>query len=163
MKNTKDLDELRKLLKNVTALISTMHRHVDLGEECERLGLPTPPDEGSKPERVKASLAHLPDADLPMVADKVLASQLPVDAVIRNKIQDVLWASYGAREIPKRTRHEIARALDLAELVHNADRFMAVLHSLWVLGDDSLGFLTGVRTGLHASIEQHVLRNPAQC
>jgi hypothetical protein len=94
MTSSIDLAALRQLLENVTGLISTMHRHVDLGEECERLGLPTPPDEGSKHERVKASLAHLPYADLPMVADKVLASQLPVDAVIRNKIQDVLWASY---------------------------------------------------------------------
>jgi hypothetical protein len=122
-----DLAALRQLLQRVTGLVSTMHRHVDLREECERLGLPTPPDEGSKHERVSSSLAALPDADLLMIAEKILASQLPLDAAIRNSIQDVLWASYGSPEIPKRTRREIARALNLAELVHNPDRFRALL------------------------------------
>jgi very-short-patch-repair endonuclease len=161
MTSTIDLAALRQLLENnVTGLISTMHRHVDLGEECERLGLPTPPDEGSKHERVKASLAALPDTELPMAAENILASQLPVDAAIRNKIQDILWASYGSCEMPKRTRREIARRLDLESLVYSADRFMALLDRLWVLGDDLLGLVSGVRTSLRANIEQHVFRNP---
>ena len=79
-----------------------------------------PPDEGTKYERVSQSFAALPDGDLPTVAEQILA-QLSVDATTRNAIQDVLWAGQGSLEMPKRTRREIARDLDLADLVHNVD------------------------------------------
>jgi very-short-patch-repair endonuclease len=84
-----------------------------------------------------------------------------VNAMARNAIQDVLWGQ-DAHEIPKRTRREIARDLDLADLVHSADRFRALLGRLWVLDDDDpLGFLmTRTATGLGARIERHVFRNP---
>ena len=137
-----------------------MYRGVDLNEGCERLGLPTPPAEGSKHQSVKASLAALPDAKLPMVAENVLASQVRVDTTTRNAIQDILWAGQGSLEMPKRTRREIARNLDLADLVHNADRFTALLDRLWVLDDDPFSLLTGGETSLRARIERHVFRNP---
>ena len=51
----------------------------------------------------------------------------------RFAIEDVLWAGLGAPEIPKRTRREIARDLDrvLDVLTRKADRFIALLESLW--------------------------------
>ncbi len=72
----------------------------------------------------------------------------------------MLWAGQGSLEIPRRTRHEIARDLDLADLVHDADRFSALLNGLWVLDDDPLGDLTGAAASLRARIERHVFRNP---
>jgi very-short-patch-repair endonuclease len=97
-----------------------------------------------------------------MVAERILMSQLRVDAATRNAIQDVLWAAQGTHKIPKRTRREIARELDLADLVHNPDRFSTLLSRLWVLDDDDtlLSLMTGTATGLRARIERHVFRNP---
>lgn len=155
-----DLAELRQLVGNVVASLTT-HTHRELSEACERLALPEPPDEGTKRERVSHSFAALSDADLPKVAERIL-SQPPanLDAATRNAIQDVMWASQGAFEIPKRTRREIAQDLDLADLVRNADRFGALLRRLWVLDDDPFGWLVGTSTSLGTRIERHVFRNP---
>jgi hypothetical protein len=95
-----------------------------------------------------------------MVAERILAGYLQVSDLTRNEIQDVLWADQAAQEIPKRTRREIAQALELRDLVYSPDRFSALLSRLWVLGSGSLSFFTGVDTSLRANIEQHVYRNP---
>ena len=162
-----DLVALRQLIESVVVPGLTGYTHAMLGEACERLGLPEPPGEGegTKRERVNTSFAALSDADLPMVAERILMGQLPLDAATRNAIQDVLWAGRDAYEIPTRTRREIARDLDLADLVDNADRFTALLNRLWVLDDDPFGGLThallgGPTTGLRGQIERHVFRNP---
>jgi very-short-patch-repair endonuclease len=157
-----DFVTLRQLVgEAVAGLMGYTHR--DLAEACERLVLPEPPgqDEGTKRDRINHSFAALSDADLPVVAERILATQvLPVDAATRNAIQDVLWAGQGAHEIPKRTRREIARDLDLADLVYDAGRFTALLDRLWVLDNDPFEWLTGTATGLRAQIERHVFRNP---
>jgi very-short-patch-repair endonuclease len=137
--------------------------HSNLAEACEDLGLPAPPEEGSKRERINASFAALPDADLPVVAERILTGRvIQVNSTTRNALQDVLWAGQGTHEIPKRTRREIARDLDQVELVYSPDRFRALLRRLWVLDNDPFGFdfLTGAARGLAADIEQHVFRNP---
>ena len=158
---------LRQLIESVVVPGLTGYTHAMLGEACERLGLPEPPGEGegTKRERVNTSFAALSDADLPMVAERILMGQLPLDAATRNAIQDVLWAGRDAYEIPTRTRREIARDLDHADLVDNADRFTALLNRLWVLDDDPFGGLThallgGPTTGSRGQIERHVFRNP---
>jgi hypothetical protein len=114
---------LRELIGPVVARLSG-YTHRELEGECTRLGLPVPPIEGSKRERVDQSFATLPDADLPAVAARILQDHfLRPDAATRNAIQDVLSASRDMPEIPKRTRREIARDFDLSELVVSADRF----------------------------------------
>jgi hypothetical protein len=94
-----DLALLRRLVGGVVATLPDHYTHRELGETCERLGLPEPPGEDghSKRERVNHSLADLPDADLPDVAERILASGEPphLDAAARNAIQDVLWAGQG--------------------------------------------------------------------
>jgi very-short-patch-repair endonuclease len=154
-----DLVELREAVGMAIQGL-TAYPHTVLDEVFERLGLP--PSGGTKRERVSQSLAALSDADLPMVAERILTSQdLQLDAATRNAIEDVLWAAQDAYEIPKRTRREIARDLDLADLVYDADRFRALLERWWVLGDDPfVRMLTGAPTGLAADIERHVFRNP---
>lgn len=157
-----DLVTLRQLVGSVVAgLMGYTHR--DLAEACERLGLPEPPgqDEGTKRERINHRFAALSDGDLPVVAERILTGRmLQVDAATRNAIQDVLWAAQGAPEIAKRTRREIARDLNLADLVYDAGRFTALLDRLWVLDNDPFEWLTGTATGLRAQIERHVFRNP---
>lgn len=156
-----DLVKLRGLVGSEIQGL-TIYTHRELAEACEDLGLPKPPDEksGSKRDRVNQSFHDLPDSDLPMVAERILAGYLQVSDLTRNEIQDVLWADQAAHEIPKRTRREIAQALELRDLVYSPDRFSALLSRLWVLGRDSLSFFTGVDTSLRANIEQHVYRNP---
>jgi AbiJ N-terminal domain 3 len=153
-----DLTTLRQLVGSVVVQDLTGYTHRRLGDACVSLGLPEPPGEGTKRERVSQSFAALPDADLPMVAEQILAQAL-ADASSRNAIQDVLWAE-GSLEMPKRTRREIARDLDLADLVHNVDRFTALLGRLWVLDDDMFSWLSESTTSLRARIDRHVFRNP---
>lgn len=154
-----DLVALRELLGVVISSIDDLNTHKTLGSACELLGLPTPPDEGTKHERVSKSFAALPDTHLPRVAEKILIHQAP-DAKTRNAIQDVLWAGEDPLQIPKRTRREIARDLDLADLVHRADRFRALLDRLWVLDDDPLALWLDSGASLGARIDRHVFRNP---
>ena len=159
----RDLALLRRLVGGVVATLGDHYTHGGLGEACERLGLPEPPgkDGHSKRERVEHSFAALPDAGLPDVAERILASGKPPqpDAATRNTIQDVLWAGQGAIEIPKRTRREIAQDLDLDGLAIKPDRFMALLDSLWVLDHPFDPWANG-SFGLRGQIDQHVLRNP---
>jgi very-short-patch-repair endonuclease len=157
-----DLVRLRQLVGDVLDGLASMWTHREIGPECERLGLPSPllASEGSKRERVSRSLAALADADLPMVAERVIAGAMPLSAgpSARYAIEDALWAGRGP-EIPRRTRREIARDLDLSVLARQGDRFISLLESLWVLGDP-LDLFTGGSTGLRSQIERHVLRNP---
>lgn len=163
MSDGMDLVLLRRLVGGVVAMLPDHYTHRELAEACTRLGLPEPPgqDGHSKCERVNHSFAGLPDADLPDVAERILANAEPPhpDAATRNGIQDALWAGQGAVEIPRRTRREIARGLGLDSLGIKPDRFMALLDSLWVLGPP-LDPGTDGSSSLRARIDRHVFRNP---
>ncbi len=158
-----DLALLRQLVGGIVATLPDHCTHRELGEACERLGLPGPPGENghSKRERVDGSFAALPDADLSRVAERILASDEPPQsaAAARNAIQDVLWAGQDAIDIPKRTRRELARDLDLGDLAIKPDRFMALLDRLWVLGSP-LDPWTDGSSSLRGRIDRHVFRNP---
>jgi hypothetical protein len=165
-----DIERLRGLVEEAAGCVASI-RHDDLGETCAGLGLPVPPDKAepdaeqglTKRERVKWSLARLADEDVPVVAGRMLGGWLPtaLDAATRNAIEDVLWAGQGALEIPRRTRRDIARALDLDDVTVKGDRLMALLDRLWVLGgDDPLAFWGDSASSLRGQIDQHVLRNP---
>ncbi|MDG4760490.1 hypothetical protein [Micromonospora sp. WMMD710] len=154
-----DFAALRELLQPVTGSLADRNTRPTLGDACERLGLPTPPDVGTKSQRVSASFAALPDTDLPMVARRALAS-VAMEARFRNAIQDLLWAGESPLELPTRTRREIARDLDPEVLVHNPRRFMTLLDRLWVLDDESIASVFNPETGLRNRIEQHMIRNP---
>lgn len=160
MASAADLAILREALYFVPSHISGSSTHATLAGACEALGLPTPPraDEGSKYERASASFAALPDAALPLVAEKVLATG-GLDARQRNTVQDTLWATRDQPVIPKRTRREIAHTLNLDDLIHDGERFTRLLDSLWVLDDDPLGVVFGGRRTLRDHIAQHVYRN----
>jgi AbiJ N-terminal domain 3 len=161
-----DLGVLRELVEGVLNDFAGLWGHRDIGIECERLGLPEPPPEGecSKRVRVARSLAALPDAGLPAVAERIVSGTMPLSSgpAARYAIEDVLWAGRGVSEVPKRVRREIARDLDgvLDVLTRKADRFMALLESLWNINNSQLGFFASDLTSLRGQIEQHVIRNP---
>ena len=167
-----DIERLRHLVEKTAGRL-TFCTHDELGEACAGLGLPEPPRQAepgseqglSKAERVKWSLARLADEDVPVVAGRMLDGWLPrpLDAATRNAIQDILWAGQGAIEIPRRTRRDIARALDLDDVTVKGERFMALLDRLWVLGGDGpLAFWAASPSSLRGQVDQHVLRNPGE-
>lgn len=152
------LTTLRQLVGSVVVPELMGYTHQQLADACMSLSLPEPSGEGTKRERVSQSFAALPDADLPIVAEQILTQTL-AGASTRNAIQDVLWAE-GSLETPKRTRREIARDLDLADLLHNADRFTVLLGRLWVLDDDPFSWLGESTNSLRDRIERHVFHKP---
>lgn len=55
---------------------------------------------------------------------------------LRNQIEDVLWAGQAPLVLEK-TRRELALAVDIEDLVIDADKFEALLDRWWVLGESS--------------------------
>ena len=71
-----NLNRLREILAGVVHHLSQTHRHVDLEDVADRLGI-GPPGEGSKAERMRAALDGATDDDLPQVARRLLAAFPP--------------------------------------------------------------------------------------
>lgn len=126
-----NLQRLREKLAPLIAALKDSGTHEMLPTICANLGLPIP-GEGSKRERLAASLDALPDSDLPEVAQHLLL-RYPPSPKTRNEIQDLLWANSAVPEIPKRYRREIARALAIEDLYLDSAKFNELLDSLWVL------------------------------
>lgn len=124
--------DLRDLLWPVIEIVVNRTTQLTLAAECQRLGLPEPPDAGSKRERVNASYYDVPDESLPELAERILRSGL-LSTDRRNAVQDCLWAAKPYPEITKRTRREIARTIDIGDLVHAPDSLMSALADLWDL------------------------------
>jgi hypothetical protein len=164
-----DLVRLRQLVRDAAGCLVDFCTHERLGETCAGLGLPEPPEYAepgsehklTKRQRLDWSFANLADEGIAVVAERVLAGQLPgvLDAAGRNAIEDALWAGQGALEIPRMTRRDIALALDLGDVTPKPDRFMALLDRLWVL-DTPVDPWTEGAASLRKRIERHVIRNP---
>ncbi|MDA1359752.1 DUF559 domain-containing protein [Glycomyces luteolus] len=160
MVDTVEHAELRALIRPIVLGLKDYYRHKDLPEACQRLGLPTPAQDGTKAERLEASLDALPDAGLGSVIVGLLGQEI-LSASQRRALEDILRAQQGTVEVPQRVRREIARALDLDDLTQHSGRFMDVLTWFW-LPDEDFFSLLAVQTlpGLRADVERHVLRNP---
>jgi hypothetical protein len=86
---------------------------------------------------------------------KVTGGVVRADA--RNAIEDLLWVAEPSPQILVRTR----RDLDLDEFLPAYERFKALLHQLWVLGDDTDYFFTpSDGCSLSPDIDRHVRSNP---
>ncbi|MFI6530717.1 AbiJ-related protein [Streptomyces uncialis] len=161
MAASRDRSTLRQLVGEVAARLGT-NTHATLNEAFAKVGMP-PSDEGTKHERVERSFAQVSDSDLPVVAQSLLAGGY-ANTAQRHRIEDLLWAESSPPEIPRRIRRELARSLDLADIVRNEGRFMALLERFWVLRDEMSSlvdaFFGSPGPSLRRDIEQHVLRNP---
>ncbi|MFI5867463.1 hypothetical protein [Streptomyces sp. NPDC051546] len=163
MAASRDRSTLRQLVGDVVAGLDA-NTHATLNEAFAKVGMPpNSPEEGTKRERVARSYAQVPDSDLHTVALNVLANGYASTAQ-RIGIEDVLWAEASPAEIPSRIRRELARSLDLADLVRSESRFMALLSRFWVLADEMSplmdAFFGTPGPSLKRDIEQHVFRNP---
>lgn len=96
--------------------------HTMLPRLCVELNLPTPPDEGSKRDRLAASLNSLDDVGLPLVARELLL-QYPVFTIFslhtasKRRPKNLIFAS------PDKPDLRFSDALDNdIEIVTNADK-----------------------------------------
>ncbi|MBQ1009403.1 hypothetical protein KBX53_00210 [Micromonospora sp. M51] len=154
-----DIGMLCELVDVVAKTIAHAGRHQDLPDQFTRVGLPVPTQDGTKTERAQRSVAAVSDERLPEIARLMLAHGL-LSAGTRNAIQDVLWAVEATPDIPKRTRREIARSLDIGTFLPAYPQFRRMLEDLWDLDANPLaGFLLN-DTSLGGQIDQHVQRNP---
>lgn len=157
---------LRALIDDTVVSRYQAFGHKDIPALCESLSMPAPPPQVdphtqrdvSKHKRLAASLGACHDKDLPVIARAVLASQ-PVTAVQRNALQDALWQGSECVEVPGRTRRELAASLPLDHYVRHADRFLAMLESLWVLDNDPMAAWNGGARTLRTQITRHVINN----
>lgn len=151
--------ELRTALRNLIVGQKDRLTHEEIEAACAKLGMPAPPADGTKAERLEASFKATPDIQLRNVATNFLNQYSP-SASDRNRIQDIVWREAGFPEINKKVRRNIARSLDSQPLYIRAEGFDRLLDTLWILDDDPFDFLGANRNSLRARIERHVYRNP---
>jgi very-short-patch-repair endonuclease len=165
------------MLRDLLFMPLVSGRHVDITQAFADLGLDDANPDGTKAERVNATL-HAASLDtLTAAAEKLLSAQDNApEPRLRNRLQDVLFANRGP-EIWEKTRRKIAASLDIEDLVTDPDRFEKMLDQWWILGsrnpfngifggddDATVGDLlfgpTKKTTVLREEIDQHVFRNP---
>ncbi|MGW2707324.1 hypothetical protein [Streptomyces sp. NPDC001340] len=164
MAESRDRSALRALVGEVVAGLGSL-THRELNPAFEQLGMPPVPDDaGSKRDRIEQSASQVPDAELPQVTRRILEQRLVyVSPSIRYQLEDLLWEEDAPPEIPKKARRELARALDLTELVQHHDRFVRLLDRFWITeesGPSLDDLLNGRRpVTLRDHIERYVFRN----
>lgn len=157
-----DFVRLRKTLNFCVEVLKNAGTHEELPDICKELGLPSLPVDGTKRERITNSFDALPDAALPRLAELFL-DRFPPSPGKRNEIQDILWSSVAAPEIPKRSRREVARVLSIENICVDQEKFNCLLDRLWVLETHAPTveeFLSFSSHSLRSAIEKHVYRNP---
>lgn len=152
-----DYTPLRRRLHDLIGGLKDLATHDRLADLCEQLGLPSPGIEGSKRDRLYASIDAAPDADLAGIA-KFYLSGFARDAATRNEIQELVWALSPSPEVPVRFRREVAQALEGEPLYLKSNAFMDLLESLFIL-EDPFDFFTTSSHNLKWKINQWVIKN----
>jgi very-short-patch-repair endonuclease len=154
-----NFDRLREVLERLVVAGGVAHTHTTLVRYCSELGLPPPIEGVSKRERMESCFVELEDGDLPDIAERLLQLHPPT-AADRNSIQDLLWEDRFP-EVIKRTRREVARAIDGVALFLDARRFDSLLEALWVVDNDPLEMILGASSrSLRSQIDRHIHHNP---
>lgn len=155
-----DLPALRSALQPLVGALKDQGPDHALGALCQRLSMPVPPEIPSKRQRMQASLAAVPDIELPTVATRLL-SVFPPSAAARCRLEDLLHPDGSGPTVPMRYRRELARELTTEDLYRDAGRFDALLARLWDVDFDPMDGWAGTSTTtLRDEIDQHVHRNP---
>jgi AbiJ N-terminal domain 3 len=152
-----DYTPLRRRLHDLIGGLKDLATHDRLADLCVQLGLPSPGTEGSKRDRLYASIDAAPDADLAGIA-KFYLSGFARDAATRNEIQELVWALSPSPEVPVRFRREVAQALEGEPLYLKSNAFMDLLESLFIL-EDPFDFFTTSPHNLKWKINQWVIKN----
>jgi hypothetical protein len=136
-------------------------RRVDIPGVLDALGVPGGVDDPSlsKAKYIELRFGLVTDADVTQVAEAFLAKHTlpPAD---RFALEELLWAATPTLQIPKRTRYEIAKALESLPLFLKSNPFLEAVDRLWSRETVADALLGDSRHSLIAEIERHVVRNP---
>lgn len=160
-----DLDALNQRVAEIILRFPEKYTHTEMSEAIDRFDLPKVVD-GTKRERIQACIELMEVAQLPEIAERILASN-DLTSQERFDLQEAVWVDDPEYPpIVRRVRHNIARTLPIEDLYVSADEFMRLLGDLWVIDnepfasiDQMFGFDAGMGRGLRAQIERHVIRN----
>lgn len=124
-----------------------------------QLGLRAPDDGGDKRSRMYSGFDRLSDDEVPSFAQGLL-QQRRLPAQLRNQVQDLLWVDTLAIEIPKRTRRELARALQQLDLFRHWENFSQLLRDIFIIPEPLQEIFLGRSGGIIEYAHQHFCRNP---
>ena len=153
-----DIDRLRDLLSAQIHSLSQSSGHVNLPGVCRKLGLPAPPDKGSKRERMLAAFENVSDSNLQSVATRLLEN-FPLASAPRYDLEETLWSDDLSVVILKKYRRDLARSIEVEDLFSDWGSFERLLDRFWVLEYSPLDILFGTNS-LRFEIERHVARSP---
>jgi hypothetical protein len=155
--------QLRLLLRDEVGHMKDSCTMNSLPKFCTEFGLPVPPEGGDKRGRLHAAFDMLADEDVPTFAAGLIA-QGKIGGALRGQVQDVLWSHLPLVEIPKRSRRDIARALDTTALFRHWPNFELLLKDVFIIEDGLHALLgeiiTGHRDGVLEYVQRHFVRNP---
>jgi hypothetical protein len=154
-----DAENLRSLLRPMVGDMKDRCTNANIPEMCVQLGLPVPEDVGSKRDRFHAAFDALDDRGVEDFA-RGMTSRRQLHPMIRNKVQDILWANEPTAGIPKRHRREIARALQNVELFQHWENFSTLLKDTFVFPEWPMSFIGSGPRGVLSDIHTHFVRNP---
>ncbi|NYT63380.1 hypothetical protein H0A66_13760 [Alcaligenaceae bacterium] len=154
-----DILALRGLLRPFIGDLKDSCTNTVLPGFCMQLGLPTPDEGGDKRGRLYSAFDKLPDEAVPSFAHGLIY-QRRLPAQFRNQVQDLLWADAIAIEIPKRTRRELARALQQLDLFRHWENFSQLLRDVFIIPEPLQEIFSLRSEGILEYIHRHFCRNP---
>jgi len=128
----------------------------------DELGMPVASDDPSltKAQYIESRLELLADHDLPGVAERFLAQHgRSLSAAKRYELNELVWANAPAIEINRRTRYDIARALEGVPLYLKSVPFLSLVAQLWDRSEFLESFFDTGFPSLLAQVERHVVLN----
>lgn len=149
-----DTTSLRAVLRPFVGGLKDHCTNTSMPEFCQRLGLPSPSEVGDKRSRMHAAFDALPDGDVPKFAAGLLAQRM-LGPRLRNQVQDIIWSEAPLIQIPKRSRRELARALQRLDLFQHWENFAQLLQDVFDFEVD----LTWLQGGFLTDIHRHFVRN----
>ena len=156
-----DIPALRALLKPALIGLARPLNHRLLTEICENLGLHPPSrDEASPAGRMEAAWNQLSDQDVVSVAHNFLERYCREDPALRNRLEDILFASDSVPTLHRRLRHELAQALRDEPLFGDSNAFRTLLDKIWILDAPSIQYhdkLSGKTLG--ERVERHLFKH----
>jgi hypothetical protein len=154
-----DIPSLRGLLRPFIGNLKDSCTNNSMPEFCTQLGLPLPEDGGDKRSRLHSAFDALSDDEVSGFAQSLVDRRMLVSG-LRNQVQDVLWSDIPVIEVPKRSRRELARAMQRLDLFRHWENFSTLLRDVFIIPDNSLEFLFGQTEGVLENIHRHFVRNP---
>lgn len=155
-----DFHALRELLRPAVGDLKDHCTNTTMPTLCTQLGLPVPEDGGDKRGRLHAAFDAIPNERIPELAQRLIVRGHLVGQ-LRNDVQELLWAAGPAIELSKRTRRELARALQRVDLFHSWEKFQGLLGSIFIVRPElSTWIFGGGGPDQLEEIHRHFVRNP---